>query len=684
MANKSLMRRVLGRTRRHLARTGAALIASGPGRLAGEIVSVQVRPDDVILRGWAALPLQRVRAVVILADGFPVAQAQVNAPTPRAADGLPVTERSSDAGWRAVIPRSELSAGRNRLAAAVLLQHGLWEGFDEAIVHLASPLEFGSMDHPYPGVVVREKTMIVRGWFRLGQGYDSVVIRLNGQVAARARLMSTPRHDVELVLDDKDAPLAGWDALIDLSELLPGNVEISATAVGADDSWTIAECLFRYTPESRPVRDPDRHLVLRARTDAVLQANPGSHGKRPRILVATHQLGLGGGQLYLHELLRLLVDRSEFDFTVISSQDGALREELEAWGVPTHILGLAPFESLSYEQWMQSVAAVAARSGADAILANTAGVYWGVDLAQRMGKPSIWAVHESFTPEVYMRVGLGGTPDEGVADAFRAAFASADAVIFEADATKDLFAEILGPDNGVRVDYGIDLDRIRVRRRLENRSEDREKFGFTPSEVVILCMGVFEARKAQGLLAYAFGRISSDFPNAVLALVGDIDSHYSEGVHRVVQRLDLGDRIRIIPVTPDIDAWYSAADAFMLASDVESLPRSMMEAMAFGLPVIAPRVFGIPEMIDDGDTGLLFDPTSLAEIEATLRRFLTLSTTRRLDIGTRGKELVERTRSSAHYGNEVAQLINRLIKDPGARTSSIVDTSHVPSSAAEA
>jgi glycosyltransferase involved in cell wall biosynthesis len=52
------------------------------------------------------------------------------------------------------------------------------------------------------------------------------------------------------------------------------------------------------------------------------------------------------------------------------------------------------------------------------------------------------------------------------------------------------------------------------------------------------------------------------------------------------------------------------ADGFALLSDVESMPRSIMEAMGFGLPVLASRVYGIPELIDDGKTGLLIEPNS--------------------------------------------------------------------------
>ena len=68
---------------------------------------------------------------------------------------------------------------------------------------------------------------------------------------------------------------------------------------------------------------------------------------------------------------------------------------------------------------------------------------------------------------------------------------------------------------------------------------------------------------------------------------------YADALSTYVERL--GDpRIRIEPVQPGIHRWYHAVDVLVCASDVESLPRSMLEAMAFGRPVASTAVFGVP------------------------------------------------------------------------------------------
>ena len=126
------------------------------------------------------------------------------------------------------------------------------------------------------------------------------------------------------------------------------------------------------------------------------------------------------------------------------------------------------------------------------------------------------------------------------------------------------------------------------------------------------------------------------------------------------------DRIRLHKVTPDVYDWYAAADAFILASDVESLPRSMMEAMAFEAVPIVSAVFGVPELLTDGETGILFQPSSESSVEDALRRYLSLEPSARERLAVRGRELIEKERSSQRYAAEVRQLIDRLVADPSA------------------
>jgi glycosyltransferase involved in cell wall biosynthesis len=128
----------------------------------------------------------------------------------------------------------------------------------------------------------------------------------------------------------------------------------------------------------------------------------------------------------------------------------------------------------------------------------------------------------------------------------------------------------------------------------------------------------------------------------------------------------------LIPVTEDIDAWYLVADGFILTSDTESLPRSMLEAMAFGVPVIGSAVFGVPELLTDGDTGILVEPNDIASIANGLSRFLALSAVDRVEMGARGRALVRPGRASANYAAAYKALFESLVRDPRALPSDMV------------
>ena len=77
------------------------------------------------------------------------------------------------------------------------------------------------------------------------------------------------------------------------------------------------------------------------------------------------------------------------------------------------------------------------------------------------------------------------------------------------------------------------------------------------------------------------------------------------------------------------------SDLLVCASDVESLPRTVLEAMAWELPVLATAVYGLPELIDDGETGWLCAPRDVDALADGLRRALTTEPQQRQEVARR-------------------------------------------------
>jgi glycosyltransferase involved in cell wall biosynthesis len=383
-------------------------------------------------------------------------------------------------------------------------------------------------------------------------------------------------------------------------------------------------------------------------------------------LVVTHQLGLGGGQLYLSELLRRLLVELDISCLVVSPHDGALREELEDLGATVHLCGDYPVTSPGrYEAAVLELADLAREHGCNVAVVNTMGAFIGADLARRLTIPAVWAIHESYPLGEYWLAAFGphGSHPYVRAQAVEALGDTA-ALVFEADATRREYEPYADRRRLITVPYGItvaDVDRYRAH---ADRAELRSAAGIPDDATLLLCMGTYEPRKAQGALALAFAEVADEFPGTVLALVGNTGGPYPEAVRDVVERLGISDRVRLVPVVADGYAWYLMADALISASDVESLPRSVLEAMAFEVPVLAVSVFGLPELIDDGENGLLCAPRDIEALVAGLRRLLTMAPERRAALGTAGAKIVRDRHDASIYAGVYRTLLRELLVNP--------------------
>jgi glycosyltransferase involved in cell wall biosynthesis len=104
-----------------------------------------------------------------------------------------------------------------------------------------------------------------------------------------------------------------------------------------------------------------------------------------------------------------------------------------------------------------------------------------------------------------------------------------------------------------------------------------------------------------------------------------------------IRRLGLAARVRLAGERGDVPELLAGADVFVLSSASEGLPMSALEAMAAGLPVVASRVGGVPELVIDGQTGLLVRPRDPDELAAALERLVGDSALRRR-LGAAGRK----------------------------------------------
>ncbi|MCS6922782.1 MAG: glycosyltransferase [Fimbriimonadales bacterium] len=136
----------------------------------------------------------------------------------------------------------------------------------------------------------------------------------------------------------------------------------------------------------------------------------------------------------------------------------------------------------------------------------------------------------------------------------------------------------------------------------DKRALFRRAYGVEPEAIVIVHVGRFVVLKNHALLLQAFAQMHSRQP-LYLWLVGD--GELRAAMEQRAQELGIAARVRFWGVRSDIPDLLNAADIFALPSKYEGNPMSVMEAMAAGLPVVATAVGGVPELVQDYQTGIL-------------------------------------------------------------------------------
>jgi glycosyltransferase involved in cell wall biosynthesis len=501
-------------------------------------------------------------------------------------------------------------------------------------------LPTASLDLPRPGTRLEGGPLVIGGWALFADGpLARVEAWLDEVPLGRARL-GLPRHDVAAMHSGADALVSGFElrAGIELPEAgeREALLRVVATSLGGErrelDPVTIVLA-------SAPVVAPRRPRLRQ------------STGAGRRVLAFSNVLTLGGAAIYLAEVLLEAHRRERVAPTVVTAIDGPLREDLEAEGIPVHVLSALPLHDLdAYEDRVEELVAWAAPQEFELVLVNTATALTlpGADLAKRLGLPAIWSIHESFHPDLLWE---GLAP--GMAAHAEAELADATFAIFAAEATRALYERSLTERSAV-MPYGIDLAPIEAERVGFDRGRARREAGIPEGATLVVCVGTIEPRKAQLSLAQAFARIAAQHPDAQLAFVGSDGNVGSETLAEWIAVSPCPERFHVVPRTRAVQRWIGMADLLVCASDVESLPKTVLEAMAWGTPVLSTAIFGVPEVIEDGISGWLCEPGDVAAMEVALGDVLGTDPERRRRIGLAGRDVVLEHHDLGEYAERLA------------------------------
>lgn len=309
---------------------------------------------------------------------------------------------------------------------------------------------------------------------------------------------------------------------------------------------------------------------------------------KPRVLWLSKGLGRGGAEMLLVELARALEHTVDVDVAYVLPHKDALVQEIRTAGAGVHCLGngrrgswVMPLRQLlrsgRYDVVHTHSPAVAAVArlliGAEVPMVHTEHNMWG-----RYRPVTRWA-----NAATIHRNDVVWPVSQGVAGSIRPWFTT-----------------------GGRPRCEVMLHGIAPRvlpRGAQARSEARSRLGLEDDAYVVGTVGNLTPKKDHETMLRAFRSFSKDRPRARLVIVGagPRESH----LRKYAREQGVSERVLFTGVREDVPVLLTGFDLFAMSSQHEGLSIALIEALAAGLPVVATRVGGIPELVVDEVHGLL-------------------------------------------------------------------------------
>jgi glycosyltransferase involved in cell wall biosynthesis len=199
--------------------------------------------------------------------------------------------------------------------------------------------------------------------------------------------------------------------------------------------------------------------------------------------------------------------------------------------------------------------------------------------------------------------------------------------------TKELRTIFYNDDFIVLIPNGVDLNTYRK----NNDCTTLKSTLGIGEEKIILYTGRLSQEKGVDFLIRAY----TTLPVSVLARLFILgDGPDSQRLLDLIEQLHLGDRVVMVPGVEDVLSFLQISDIFVMPSRFEGLSNSILEAMACGIPVIATRVTGNVDLIEDGVNGLLVSPDDVTDLAGALVNILA-NPEKGENLGRRAREMVQ-------------------------------------------
>jgi glycosyltransferase involved in cell wall biosynthesis len=387
---------------------------------------------------------------------------------------------------------------------------------------------------------------------------------------------------------------------------------------------------------------------------------------KTNILYLSHSAQLYGAEQSLLQLLKGL-DRDRFSPVVALPQEGPLKQYIADLSIPVeivpsirawltrragimrllHHIGLVPF--LAWSVW--TLAKLIRRYHIELVHTNSLVIIDGALAARLLGIPHIWHAREMLVRNSPFNFLLG--PRAALSLISRLS----DRIIATTNVVRRCFDQKTDTSKIVVVYNAVDLSAFDIP---QTGNAVRRAFHI-PMESLLVgeVASLFPIKGYEDLVAAA-AQIRQAIPQAMFIAVGDMPkARYERKIRDLIDSYDLQKSFILAGFQSDIASIFSALDLVVLPSRYETFGRVLVEAMALGKPVIGTNVGGIPEIIEDGVTGLLVPPQSpdkLAEAIITILQNPSLAR----QIGEAGRQRVRERFSVEQHVARIQEIYEEL------------------------
>lgn len=367
------------------------------------------------------------------------------------------------------------------------------------------------------------------------------------------------------------------------------------------------------------------------------------------VYIVTRSDTVGGVQVHVRDLALALRDRGD-DAVIVAGHHGVFTEELGDRGIAFRSLPhLGRALRVSDDaRALAEIRGALAELGPDLVSTHAAKAgFLGRIAARSLGIPAIFTAHGwAFTDGVHAR---RARPYRWV-ERFTARFARRIITVSEYDRRLAMHHRVAMPHKLVTVHNGV----------LDVPAALRASPGRSPVRLVMVAR--FEEQKDHATLFRALAGLREQPWPWQLELIGD-GPLFSEAV-ALAQRLGITPRIQFLGFRRDVMRRLAEAQVFLLITNWEGFPRSILEAMRAGLPVVASDVGGNGESVVHGETGFLVPRGDAAALRDALARLLA-DPDLRARMGSRGRRRFEE-RFTLERMCEKTFAVYRDVMDAGA------------------